>query len=164
MWTGAFLFTLMRGKWAPAAEWQLLEIDFLTLITAALYAVRGAVPAGLFALVQGLFMDVYAGSLRGFFGFVQLSTFVAIYLLARFFNLQNLRGQVAVVGLAVLLKRILLFWSLRVPSLGHGWVQVFAGLSLVSAVVTALAAPLLFMLGSRMFPEMSGHSDEVEPG
>lgn len=139
---------MIRGKWAGSVTWEVFEVDLLSVTTAYLFAVYGQVPATLFALGQGFFMDLYTGGGKGLFGFLYLVSYAAIHLSARFFHIQNASGQIMIVAQAVLIKKIVFFMALKLiaqgpsPELSDLWQAVLA------ALTTGLLTPLVFsMLG-----------------
>ncbi len=129
---------------------DLFDLDLLTIITAYLFLVYGQTGAGIFAFGQGLFIDLFSGGLHGLFTFLYLCIFGGIYLGSRFFNLQDPKGQVVLIFLAILLEKIMFFVLLTVFSQEITFSISFLWISGASAIGTALVAPLFFYLFNRL--------------
>jgi rod shape-determining protein MreD len=144
------LFTLVKGNLANLVGSDLFEVDLLTIIIAYLFFFRGEIPAATFAFGQGLLIDLFSGGLQGLFTFLYLSIVGAVYLGSRFFNLQESQGQVLIVSLAVLWKKILLLIVLNCFSMEISFSKAFVLTSGASAICSGLIGPILFYLFNRL--------------
>ena len=122
------------------------DLDLLTIFIAYLFLNYGHTATGTYAFVQGLLIDLFSGGLYGLFTFLYLGVFWSINLGCRFFNLLTFRGQMMIVALAVVLKRILFLAVPKVFSMEIPFSRHYFWASLVSIFFTALAAPALFRL------------------
>ena len=95
--------TLLTGIWSDLWGLDFFDLDFLVILTAYLFMAFGQISAGVFALGQGFLIDVFSGGLHGLFTAAYLSVFFVLLLGSRFFNLLNLKGQIIIVSLSVLL-------------------------------------------------------------
>jgi hypothetical protein len=131
------------------------DLDFLTILTAYLFMACGQISAGVFALGQGFLLDVFSGGLHGLFSAAYLSVFFVILVGSRFFNLLNPKGQIIIVSLSVLVKNAMLLILLRIFSQDIVYSKTLLWVSLISIVVTGLAAPIFFNCStvSEGFPE-----------
>ena len=129
---------------------DLFDLDFLIIITAYLFLYYGQTPASIFAFGQGLLIDFFSAGLHGLFAFLYLSVFVGIYLGSRFFNLQEPRGHVLLISLAVLLKKGLFLMVLSAFFLEVFFSKSFLWLSGASAIATGLIAPGIFYMFDRL--------------
>ena len=144
------LFTLVKGNWANLVGSDLFEVDLLTIIIAYIFFFRGEIPSATFAFGQGLLIDLFSGGLHGLFTFLYLSIVGAVYLGSRFFNLQESQGQVLIISLAVLWKKILLLIVLSCFSMEISFSKVFVLTSGASAICSGLIGPILFYLFNRL--------------
>ncbi len=127
-----------------------LDLDLLTIITAYFFMSHGQTSAVTFAIGQGFLIDLFSGGLHGLFSFLYLSVFCAIYLGSRFFHLEGAKGQVTVISLAVLLKKILFLIILMTFSLDMVFPESFLLISGASVIATGLTAPVVFYLFDRI--------------
>jgi hypothetical protein len=107
----------------------------------------GRAAAGVFALGQGYFMDLFSGGPQGLFSAVYLGAFGIILVAGLFFDFQSRRGQAMIVFLAVLGRKILFA---AVPAQILAWppaelILYLAGIP-GSALLAGLLTPLLFEL------------------
>ena len=145
-WLGGGAVTLLTGLWSDPWGLDFFDLDFLVILTAYLFMASGQISAGVFALGQGFLIDVFSGGLHGLFTAAYLSVFFVLLLGSRFFNLLNLKGQIIIVSLSVLLKNAVLLILLRIFSQDIFYSKTFLLISLFSICVTGLTAPLFFYL------------------
>ena len=121
-------------------------MDLVIIIVAYLLVSNGATGAGLFALSQGLLVDVFSGGLLGLFTLSYLTVFLGMNLGSRLLDLRSARGQIIIISLAVLVKGILLFTFLNVfPLEIHVSGLVLWGFA-ASAACSGLLGPGVFYL------------------
>ena len=127
-----------------------LDLDLLTIITAYLFLSYGHIAAGTFAFGQGFLIDLFSGGLHGLFSMICVGVFVAIYLGCRFFDLQTPKGQVTLISLAVIFKKVLFLFALVLFSPKITFTGPFLWISLASAMITGLMATVIFYLFNRL--------------
>jgi hypothetical protein len=150
LWLLAMAFTLTKGGLAGFLGSESFTPDMLTTTTAYIFLRYGLAGSCIFALGQGLFVDLLSGGMYGIFTFLYLSVFGGILLCSRFFNLHSPRGQAAIVCLVILIKYV--FFSLILKTFSQ--YAIFSGSflwdSLTIVLVTGLITPLCFYLFDRL--------------
>ncbi|MCJ7595099.1 MAG: hypothetical protein MUO52_10060 [Desulfobacterales bacterium] len=125
---------------------HLFDVDLVTVIMAYLLIRQGSGWTAIFALVQGMAVDIFSAGVVGLFTFLYLVTFLSLVLGGRFFDLLSLKGQIILISLAVFLKQILLLGLLKAFSF-EITVSFFSLLPFaLSALFAGLAGPLVFCL------------------
>ncbi|MCP4681053.1 MAG: hypothetical protein GY864_01805 [Desulfobacterales bacterium] len=124
---------------------HLFVLDFLTVMTAYIFLIYGRTGSGAFALGQGFMIDLFSGGLHGLFVFLYLSVWGGLCLGSLLFDLKNVKGQMFLIFLVVLLKEFMLFVMLAVFS-QELVLRSFMVISGTSAIGTGLVAPILFYL------------------
>ncbi len=125
---------------------NLSDLDLLTIIIAYLFLFYGQTATVMFAFGQGILIDLFSGGLHGLFTFLYLCVFGGVYLGSQFFNLQHPRGQMIIVALAVLLKKVMFFIMLTVFYHRLAFSKDFLWVSGVLVMGTGLISPILFYL------------------
>ena len=123
---------------------KFLDIDFGTALIGFILISYGSAWAGLFALGQGILVDLFSVGPVGLFSLLYLTAFLSMLGGCRIFDLDSPRGQVILISLAVYLKALfllllLLVFSFEIPSISS--LLILCG---VSALVTGLLSPLFF--------------------
>jgi rod shape-determining protein MreD len=136
--------------WETFASVDLFGMDLLTIMIAYLFLLYGGTIAGTFAFGQGFLIDLLSGGLDGLFALLYLSVFGGIYLGCRFFNLQDPKGQIIIVFLAVLLKGTVFFIVLKAFSPQVVFSKSYVYSTGASAICAGLIAPMLFGLFNRI--------------
>ncbi len=123
--------------------------DLLTVMIAYLFLIYGRNCSGAFALFQGFMIDLFSGGLHGLFVFLYLSVWGWICLGSLLFELKNIKVQMLLIFLVVLLKEIMFFVMISIffQEVVHG---SFMAVSWSSAIGTGLMAPTLFYLFNRL--------------
>ena len=137
------------------------DLDFLIIIIAYLFLYYGQTPASIFAFGQGLVIDFFSAGLHGLFTFLYMSVFAGIYLGSQFFDLQEHRGQVLLISMAVLLKKGLFLIVLSTFFLEAVFSKSFLWISVASAIATGLIAPVAFYLFDRLRTIISKDTSDV---
>ena len=125
---------------------DLFDVDLVIIIITYLLVIYAQTGAGIFALSQGLLIDIFSGGLLGLFTLIYLTLFLGINLGSRFLDLSAVRGQVIIISLAVFLKGILLIFFLNIFSFE---IQVSSSVFCAfatSAVCSGLVGPFVFYL------------------
>ncbi|MBE9571364.1 MAG: hypothetical protein IMF11_12095 [Proteobacteria bacterium] len=125
---------------------NLADLDLLTIIIAYLFLFYGQTATVIFAFGQGILIDLFSGGLHGLFTFLYLCVFGGVYLGSQFFNLQHPRGQMIIVALAVLLKKVMFFMMLTVFYHRLAFSKDFLWVSGFLVLGTGLISPILFYL------------------
>lgn len=125
---------------------NLSDLDLLTIIIAYLFLFYGQTATVMFAFGQGILIDLFSGGLHGLFTFLYLCVFGGVYLGSQFFNLQHPRGQMIIVALAVLLKKVMFFMMLTVFYHRLAFSKDFLWVSGLLVLGTGLISPILFYL------------------
>lgn len=125
---------------------NLSDLDLLTIIIAYLFLFYGQTATVIFAFGQGILIDLLSGGLHGLFTFLYLCVFGGVYLGSQFFNLQHPRGQMIIVALAVLLKKVMFFMMLTVFYHRLAFSKDFLWVSGFLVMGTGLISPILFYL------------------
>jgi len=125
---------------------SLADLDLLTIIITYLFLFYGQTATVIFAFGQGILIDLLSGGLHGLFTFLYLCVFGGVYLGSQFFNLQHPRGQMIIVALAVLLKKVMFFMMLTVFYHRLAFSTDFLWVSGFLVMGTGLISPILFYL------------------
>lgn len=125
---------------------SLFDVDLVIIIMTYLLVVYGEIGAGIFALSQGILIDIFSGGLLGLFTLLYLTVFLGMNLGSRLFDLRSARGQVIVISLAVLLKGILLISLLNIFSLERHLSSSVLWVFAASALCSGLIGPFVFYL------------------
>ena len=146
LWFASLSFVLIKGNLINYVKLSLFDVDLVIIIMTYLLVVYGETEAGIFALSQGLLIDVFSGGLLGLFTLLYLIVFLSINLESRFFDLRSARGQVIVISLTVLLKGFLLITFLNIFTLRIHISSLALWAFAASAACSGLIGPVLFYL------------------
>jgi len=125
---------------------NLADLDLLTIVIAYLFLFYGQTATVMFAFGQGILIDLFSGGLHGLFTFLYLCVFGGVYVGSQFFNLQHPRGQMIIVAMAVLLKKVMFFMMLTVFYHRLAFSKDFLWVSGFLVIGTGLISPILFYL------------------
>ena len=129
---------------------KFFDLDIILILISCLLLFYGPASAGVFAIGQGLFVDLFSGGLQGLFATLYLSAFGGIYLGSRFFDLLEPKSQMFLVCFAFLMKKALFFILLNIFSLEAIPSATFLWMSGISLIGTGLCAPAIFYLFDRL--------------
>ena len=149
-WGMGLFFTLVKGASLAFLGLEFFDLDLLLILTACLLLFFGPVAAGVFALGQGLLVDIFSGGMQGLFASLYLSAFGGIYLGSRFFDLLEPKGQALLVSLAFLLKNTLFFILLGIFSVEAVFSRSILWMSGLSLIGTGLITPVIFCLADHL--------------
>lgn len=142
----ALFFVLMKGSIINFIGIHFFDIDLVIIIITYLLLMDGETGAGVFALGQGLLIDVYSGGPLGLFTLLYLMLFLSIHIGSGLLDIRSIKGQAIIILLAVLLKGGLLISFLHIFPLeihiSYSIFWVFAG----SGVCSGLAGPLILRI------------------
>ena len=82
------IFALMRGRFTNFLGSEIYAPDLIAALAAYLFLIYGRTGACIFAVSQGLVMDLFSGGVQGLFVFIYLGVFGAIWLGSGFFVFQ----------------------------------------------------------------------------
>jgi rod shape-determining protein MreD len=139
-------FILVKGKLINLMGSNPIGVDILTIATAFLFLFYGQFATASFAFGQGLLIDLFSGGMHGLFTFLYLMVYGCIFLGYRFFNLQQPKGQMILIALTVLVKKVLFFIMVSIFYENAAFSPNFVWLSVLTASVTGLIAPIVFYL------------------
>ena len=120
------------------------DVDFVIILLAFVFAFYGDIGAGIFALSQGLLMDIFSAGLLGLFTSIYLIIFMGIRFGSRFFNLGTIKGLIIIVSLAVIFKKTLFVTFLHIFSLEITFSFSFYTAAVSSAICSGMISPFLF--------------------
>jgi rod shape-determining protein MreD len=123
-----------------------IGVDLLTIVIAFLFLFYGQTATATFAVGQGLLIDLFSGGLHGLFTSLYLMVYGCIFLGHLFFSLQHPKGQMIIISLTVLAKKIVFLLMITVFYQNTAFSHHFIWLSVLSALVTGLIAPVVFYL------------------
>ena len=137
---------LVRGSFLNQRWLEFADLDLVTILIAYLWIHYGQTGAGLFALGQGVMMDLFSGGMMGLFALLYLAVFLAIQMGSRFFHLQSFRGLMILIVLAVLSRQLMLLGLLELFSfpIHFSW-HTYVSFG-ISAFVSGILAPPCFSL------------------
>ena len=138
------MFVLIKGHLINLVTPNIFNVDLVAIITAFLLVFYGQTGAGIFAFGQGLLIDAFSVGLPGLFTFLYLIIFLGINIGSRLLDLGSVMGQIIIISLAVLLKKVLFVVFLDLFSLETTVTSsVFLAFS-ISALCSGLIAPFIF--------------------
>ncbi len=157
------LFILVKGSLMNQIGFYSLDIDLVTILIGCLLAANGNIGAVVFAMAQGVLMDIFSGGWPGLFALLYMVVFLSIQLGAKFFDLYSSRGLLILTFLAVCIKGLLFMGLLYALSsrLTISPSSSFAALA-VSALSTALLAPPIYYALSNMAGSFLREADSTE--
>jgi rod shape-determining protein MreD len=137
-----------------------LDIDLITISIAYLFLAYGSMRAAVFAFGQGFVVDIYSGGFQGIYTFIYLCIFFIILVGSKSFDINEPKGQFFLVFIAIVFKKIftlLILWVfLNENTFVKPSIWVFAS----SALITAICAPVIFYLFSRI-RAIPGHKAKI---
>jgi hypothetical protein len=144
LWLVSILFSLTKGSLMNRIGLETLDIDLVAILIACLLAGRGKAAAVVFAMGQGILIDIFSAGWPGLFWFLYMVAFFIMNVGGKFFDPHSLRGMFLLVSIAVFLKDLLLLGMLHSFSLQIGSVPSALLTIVVSAFSTGLLAPAFF--------------------
>jgi cell shape-determining protein MreD len=146
LWLASLFFLLIKGNLLNHGQLSLFDVDLVIIIATYLLVFNGETGAGIFALSQGLVVDVFSGGLLGLFTLLYLTVFLGMNLGSRLLDLRSVKGQVIIISLAVLVKGILLFTFLNIFHLDIHVSGLVLWAFAASAACSGLLGPGVFYL------------------
>jgi cell shape-determining protein MreD len=130
------------------APWEasFLNLDLVIICIGYLLVRYDRTAVALFALVQGLMIDIYSAGVFGLFSFIYTGLFAGMVIGSRFLDLASLKGAVILISLAVFVKDLILIvllnvFSYKVNPTGADFVAV-----VMAALVSGLASPIIHVI------------------
>jgi len=149
VWAVGLTFILLEGNLVSQFLFWTGGLDLTIILTAYIYLHSSSRHAGIFAFVQGLFLDIYSS------GLCSLAT---ISVCSKFIHLSNPRGQVFVVGITWLMEKAL--FLAMVAALGAD-MDIKGGISstaLIPMLITAMLTPIIFYFLDRLHVLVGGNA------
>ncbi|SPD76175.1 conserved membrane hypothetical protein [uncultured Desulfobacterium sp.] len=143
-------FTLTSGRVTILLGGEFFVPDVLTIIIAYIFLLYGVAGSSVFALSQGLFVDLFSGGVNGIFTLLYLSVCGGILLCSRFLNIHSPRGQATIVCLVMTIKYLSFFLVMKIFSQLAIFSSSFLWVALTTVLITAVTAPLFFNLFDRL--------------
>lgn len=140
----SLLYVLLKGSIMKEVVPKFFDIDFGTAMIGYILISYGSTWAGVFALGQGILVDLFSVGPVGLFSLLYLTVFLSILGGCRFFDLHSPRGQVILISVAVYLKALFLLLLLLVFSFEIPSSSAFLILFGASAVLTGILSPFFF--------------------
>ena len=163
LWMVSLFFVLIKGSIINFLEIHFFDIDLVIIITTYLLLMDEETGAGVFALGQGLLIDVYSGGPLGLFTLLYLMLFLTIHIGSGFLDLHSVKGQAIIILLAVLLKGGLLISFLNIFSLeihiSYSILWSFAGSGVCSGFVGPLILRFFHWIGALIAGPGEGDSE-----
>jgi hypothetical protein len=135
-----------------------LDIDLVSILIACLLAANGNIGAALFAMGQGVLIDIFSAGWPGLSALLYMVVFFSILLGSRFFDLYSSRGLLILVFLTVCVKG-LLFTGLVYALSPRPTAFLALG---VSALSTALLAPPIYYTLTSLTGSFAIEADSAE--
>ena len=146
MWFFSIAFILVKGNLVAPWEASFLNLDLVIICIGYLLIRYDRTAVALFALVQGLMIDIYSAGIFGLFSFIYTGLFAGMVIGSRFLDLASLKGAVILISLAVFVKDLFLIVLLNVfsykvnPSVADFFAVVMA------ALLSGLASPIIHVI------------------
>ena len=163
LWMVSLFFLLMKGSIINFFGIHFLDIDLVIIIITYLLLMDEETGAGVFALGQGLLMDVYSGGPLGLFTLLYLMLFLSIHIGSGLLDIRSVKGQAIIILLAVLLKGGLLISFLHISSLeihiSYSVFWAFAGSGVCSGLIGTLILRLFHCVETLIAGPREGDSE-----
>jgi len=137
------------------------DIDLVIVITASLLVRSGSAGAAIFAIGQGMLIDLLSAGFLGLFALLYVISYLCLELGARFFDLRSVQGQFLLVGLVVLIRELVLVGLLDVFAFEVALSPSLSFWFCASAFFTGLIAPSIFSILRRVETRTSGEGKEA---
>jgi hypothetical protein len=156
------LFILFKGSLMNQIGFDSLDIDLVSILIGCLLATNGNIGAAVFAMGQGVLIDIFSAGWPGLSSLLYMIVLFSIQLGSKFFDLHSSRGLLILVFLSVCIKGLLFTGVLytlspRITFLPHP----FAALGF-SALATALLAPPLHYALTTLTGSFARDADSAE--
>jgi len=123
------------------------HLDLLTILTAFAFLTGGAVTAGVFAISQGILVDLFSQGHLGLFPLLYLTALGCMAFCRGLFELHHPKGQLIIVTTAEAVLQIVNGLTLRVMLSEHGPdLGTVLHSTMISATITGVAAPVVFFV------------------
>jgi hypothetical protein len=164
LWMVSLFFVLMKGSIINFFGIHFFDIDLVIIITTYLLLMDEETGAGVFALSQGLLIDVYSGGPLGLFTLLYLVLFLSIHIGSGFLDIRLAKGQAIIILIAVLLKGGLLISFLYIFPLeihiSCSVLWAFVGSGVCSGLIGPLILRVLHCVGTLIEGPKEGDSED----
>jgi hypothetical protein len=159
----SLFFVLMKGSIINFFGIHFFDIDLVIIIISYLLLIDEETGAGVFALSQGLLIDIYSGGPLGLFTLLYLILFLSIHIGSDFLDIRSVKGQAIIILLADLLKGGLLISFLYIFSLevhiSYSVFWAFVGSSICSGLMGPLILRIFHYVGTLIEGPTEGDSE-----
>ena len=159
----SLFFVLLKGSITNFFGIHFFDIDLVIIITTYLLLMDEETGAGVFALSQGLLIDVYSGGPLGLFTLLYLILFLSIHIGSGLLDIRLVKGQAIIILIAILLKGGLLISFLHIFSLdihiSYSVFWAFAGSGVCSGLMGPLILRIFHSVGTLIAGPMDGDSE-----
>ena len=163
LWVISLFFVLMKGSLINFSGSHFFDIDLVIIITTYFLLMDEETGAGVFALSQGLLIDVYSGSPLGLFTLLYLILFLCIHIGSGLLDIHSVKGQAIIILIAVLLKGGFLFSFLHIFSLeihvSYSILLAFVGSGVCSGLIGPLVLRIFHWVGTLIAGPKEGDSE-----
>lgn len=159
-WFLGILQVLFKGNLIAHMGSYFLDIDLVTVMIGYILLHSGRTGACVYAFFLGLLVDFFAAGVLGLFTLLYTLVFLTIEFGSRFFDLQTVKGPVMLIFIGALVRQFCLVGLLDVFSYQvHFSYPLFLAF-VISAAVTGLIAPVIFMVFNRVKVALTGEMRE----
>jgi rod shape-determining protein MreD len=143
LWITAAFYSLVRGHLVGDLVGDAFVPELPAVLTVYLVICSKPSTAAVFAVSQGLLVDLYSGGLRGLFSGFYLAIFCFALLSRSLFDIHHAKGQLIITSLAVALGKVLVLITVNFvsPDASFLWPRFCQAVS--AAFLTGILSPLL---------------------
>ena len=146
MWFFSIAFILIKGNLVAPWEASFLNLDLVIICIGYLLIRYDRTAVALFALVQGLMIDIYSAGIFGLFSFIYTGLFAGMVIGSRFLDLASLKGAVILISLAVFVKDLFLIVLLNVFSYKVNPTPADFVAVVMAALLSGLTSPIIHVI------------------
>lgn len=150
VWFFSTAFILIKGNLAAPWEAGFLNLDLVIICIGYLLIRYDRTVVAVFALVQGLMIDIYSAGLFGLYSFMYTGLFAGMVIGSRFLDLASLKGAVILISLTVLVKDLFLMILLIAFSFELNPTAADLVAVVMAALLSGLASPIIHVILDRI--------------
>jgi len=144
------LFTLLKGISRDPWVVGIFDLDLLSLLIGYLFLSSGRIHAAVFALVQGLLIDIFSSGPNGLSALSYLVVFWGICAGSLFFYFETAKGQIIIISMAVFLKHATFLAVIALVSERIAFSIFFLSATAISVLGTGLLTPVMYHFFDRL--------------
>ena len=137
------------------------NMDLVIVFIVYLFIFHGDTSACIFALGQGLLIDVFSGGILGLFTLVYVLFFIGVKFGSYPFHLHSFEGQIIFISLASLMKEFLVLLFMNLFSFEISFSFTAFTLLFASSIFTGLLAPVIFFILHKINSLLASPSEEA---